>query len=332
MSARFNWYTTSIDNDTVTSIGGAQQHPSNPQFLIGEFLNRFSNAKENGLTIEEALAASGPQAAGLYNSYEEVYADIIALLPSDVQSVYNFRVEGTDEDDDRENISNPTPTRSFVAEGFELEIVGNITDSWRMFVNAAQQETVQSNIAKEQLVLANVIGDNLSTSNLRNLLDSPELGEPVTFTDRFVGGLLTPLISGTLAEGTVLTELREWRVNLGTNYLFSEGPLSGVGLGGALRWQSATSTGYPLELNELGLPVPILSRPFLGPEELNGDIWVSYGRKLFEDKIDWKIQLNVRNAFGDNDNIPVITNPDGKVAIFRNPLPTEIFLSNTFRF
>ena len=37
--------------------------------------------------------------------------------------------------------------------------------------------------------------------------------------------------------------------------------------------------------------------------------------------------MNVRNAFGDSDNIPVITNPDGRVAIFRNPLPTEVFLS-----
>jgi len=332
ISARFNWYTTSIDNDTVTSIGGAQQHPSNPQFLIGEYLNRFSNAKENGLTIEEALAASGPEAAGLYNSYEEVYADIIGLLPSEVQAVYNFRVEGTDADDDRENVSRPTPTRSFVADGFELDIVGNITENWRVFANAAQQETVQSNIAKEQLELANAIGDNLSASNLRNLLDSPELGEPVTFTDRYIGGLLTPLIAGTLAEGTVLTELREWRVNAGTNYSFGEGRFKGVGVGGALRWQSEASTGYPLEINELGLPVPVLSEPFQGPEELNGDLWISYGRKILDDKADWKIQLNIRNAFGDDSNIPVVTNPDGKVAIFRNPLPTEVFLSNTIRF
>ena len=49
-------------------------------------------------------------------------------------------------------------------------------------------------------------------------------------------------------------------------------------------------------------------------------------------KIDWKIQLNLRNAFGDSDPIPVVTNPDGNVAVLRNSLPQEIFLTNTFRF
>ena len=48
--------------------------------------------------------------------------------------------------------------------------------------------------------------------------------------------------------------------------------------------------------------------------------------------MDWKVQLNVRNAFGDDDYIPVLANPDGQVAVFRNRNPKEFFLTNTFSF
>ena len=38
------------------------------------------------------------------------------------------------------------------------------------------------------------------------------------------------------------------------------------------------------------------------------------------------------NAFGDDDDIPVKTNPDGQVSVIRIPNPQTIYLSNTFRF
>ncbi len=329
ISARFNWYTTRIDNDSA-DLGGLSR---NPQFIVSEFLRRWGQSASAGLTIDEALAVSGPEYVGLYSSHEEVYSDIIGLVPAEVQSVYNFRFENENAVDDRDLIAgDPTPTRSFVSEGFEVDIVGNLTDNWRLFANVAQQETIQSNIASEQLALANTIGENLRASNLKDLFDTPQLGEVITFTDRYNNNMFIPLLGGTLQEGTVSLELREWRVNVGTNYLFDDGLLSGVGIGGAVRWQSEVATGYPLVQNELGLPVPELSSPFYGPDELNGDLWASYGRKILDDKVDWKIQLNIRNVFGDDGNIPVVTNPDGQVAIFRNPLPREIYLSNTFKF
>jgi hypothetical protein len=72
----------------------------------------------------------------------------------------------------------------------------------------------------------------------------------------------------------------------------------------------------------------------MGPEELNGDAWLAYERpiRLGGRKINWKIQLNARNLVGGNDYIPVVTNPDGTVAVVRNPPTKEFFLTNTFRF
>ena len=135
-------------------------------------------------------------------------------------------------------------------------------------------------------------------------------------------------------DGTVSLEQRKERINLISTYSFlDDSRFKGVTVGGALRWQSAIATGYETEVND-GVVTPIVSRPFLGPEELNGDAWVSYERQLsLRDRpIDWKIQLNVRNLIGGDDYIPVVTNPDGTVAVVRNPPTREVFLTNSFSF
>jgi hypothetical protein len=80
-----------------------------------------------------------------------------------------------------------------------------------------------------------------------------------------------------------------------------------------------------------GILLPVLDKAFFGPDEWNVDLWASYSKPI-TDKIDWKIQLNVRNALGDDDMIPVVINPDGKVAVARNPNPMDVYISNTFRF
>ena len=124
---------------------------------------------------------------------------------------------------------------------------------------------------------------------------------------------------------------RRWRINLATNYDFREGKFKGVGLGGAWRYQSKVAAGYAAQVNEDDLVLPILNQPFYGPAETNFDLWASYSRKL-TDRLDWKIQLNVRNAFGDDDYIPVVINPDGRTAVVRNPNPTAVSLTNTLKF
>lgn len=97
-----------------------------------------------------------------------------------------------------------------------------------------------------------------------------------------------------------------------------------------MRWQDNVATGYEIEVVD-GLVIPQLDRPFLGPTETDFDLWFNYSRKITDD-VRWKIQLNVRNVFADNDYIPVFNNPDGSIAVVRNPNPQEIFLTNTISF
>jgi hypothetical protein len=327
VSLRFNWYKTDIKGDTANIDGTAR----NPQFHVQDWMRRLKEAENAGFTITQAVSVAGG-APGTFTSFQDAYSKFIALVPAEVQALYNFRIEGPNAVDDRVNVANPTATRDFVSRGMEVDAVANITRDWRVFLNVAKQETVQSNIGAEQLALANLIRTNLINSAFENMLDSPALGEQITYLQRFDINTFIPLLAATIKEGAKALEQRKWRVNAGTNYQFSRGRLKGLGIGGAVRWQDKAATGYPLVANAAGVPVADLGRPYWAPSTWNGDVWVSYRHKLFRDKIGWTIQLNVRNAVGDNDIIPVVTNPDGKLAVFRNPNPREVFLTNTFSF
>ena len=327
VSVRFNWYKTQLQNDSA-DIGGFAR---NPQYIIESWMHRLKESENAGISIAQAIVIARGQ-PGVFTSYADAYAKIVALVPSEIQGVYNFRIEGTNAVDDREKINNPTPTRAFVSRGLELDAVANLTGNWRLFANVAKQETLQSQIGIEQLTLANLIRSNLAKAPFRDMYDSPALGEANTYTQRFNNSLYIPLLGATVKDGAVALEQRKWRVNAGTNYQLSTGKLKGVGLGGAIRWQDRSATGYPLVSNSLGVAVPDLNRPYWGPSTWNGDVWVSYKRKLIRDRYQWSMQLNVRNALGDRDIIPVATNPDGRLAVFRNPNPREIFLTNTIGF
>ena len=134
-------------------------------------------------------------------------------------------------------------------------------------------------------------------------------------------------------DGTASQEQREWRVNLVTRYDFNEGFLKGFGVGTVLRYQDKVSAGYPNIWDDFGNAVPDVPNPFFGPDELNGDLFIRYRKKLSEN-IDWSIQFNARNLYRKNgdDDIPVTINPDGRVALIRIPNEQQFILSNTFRF
>jgi hypothetical protein len=61
------------------------------------------------------------------------------------------------------------------------------------------------------------------------------------------------------------------------------------------------------------------------------DLWVSYARPL-SSNINWKIQLNVFNAFGKNETVPLHRNPDGSIGLRGIREGVSWSLTNTLRF
>ena len=75
-----------------------------------------------------------------------------------------------------------------------------------------------------------------------------------------------------------------------------------------------------------------IANPYRGPAETNVDLWVGYGKKAIFRGVDWRVQLNVRNVFSDDELIPITTQPDGTPPGYRiGPIRT-FTLSNTFKF
>ncbi|MDA0350362.1 MAG: hypothetical protein O3C43_24390, partial [Verrucomicrobia bacterium] len=337
--ARLNWYETAATNANIsggTALG----------FFgwIGGFLGRWDTAAElHGrdmagfqAAVQEGIDELGPTGGDLNNpsfqSFGDVYNEIISWLPSEVQGIRNLTINPATGEINSDPNPGESATQDFVSEGFEIDLTANLTDNWRVFVNVAQQESVLSNIALPFREISGEILNNIRSSPIGKWTDSPTLGEGQSFESRFVAIVGAPLGAIAARDGQLAREMREWRVNAVTSYSFTEGALAGFTIGGGLRWQDENAIGYPNLLNSDGKVIPDLANPFLGPDQLNGDLWAGYERPIWDGKVNWKIQLNVRNAFGDDAPIPVVINPDGNIAVVRNSQPREVFLTNTFSF
>jgi len=132
-------------------------------------------------------------------------------------------------------------------------------------------------------------------------------------------------------EGADVPELRPWRFNLVSNYAFQEGLLKGSNIGISYRWQDKGVVGFPVITNSDGVHVYDVSNPYKGDTEDAVDLWVGYETDLTS-KIHWRVQLNVRNAFAEDELIPVTVQPDGSIGAMRIPEPRTITLTNTISF
>ncbi|MBT5816695.1 MAG: TonB-dependent receptor plug domain-containing protein [Opitutales bacterium] len=302
---------------------------------------RWGIVESDGAPFEETIANATdtrfPDAppAGTFNSYADVQSAIRSYLPRETEALINARFEPALPAPDAAFITDPivglTTTRSYISEGYEAELVGNPMKNWRLSLNVGQQETVTSKTAPVLAEVAVEAREGMMREGIWGLQIDPGNNSNPTFGSELNSKTFTPLARAQTKDGTVSLEQREWRVNIVNTYSFKEGAMKGFGLGGAWRYQSKTAAGYAAQVNEDDLVLPNLDRPFYGPAETNIDLWASYSRKL-TDRIGWKIQLNVRNAIGDDDYIPVVINPDGRTAVVRNPNPKAVSLTNTLRF
>lgn len=202
-----------------------------------------------------------------------------------------------------------TVTEDSVSKGWEIEMSAQPTKNWRLTLNASKSDAVRSNIGGEALnkLMGVIIKDMQGPAGQLHYwwgtADVPRAGAAL-YTQLNQTGV--DWASRKLLEGNAVPELREWRANLVSNYDVTTGFLTGVNYGGGIRYQSSVGIGYPPTGNPL-LPATYgydLANPYKGPAETNFDGWVGYSRKL-SSKINWHVQLNVRNAFKGNDLIPI---------------------------
>ena len=138
-------------------------------------------------------------------------------------------------------------------------------------------------------------------------------------------------------EGVTAADQRQYHASFLTNYRFSEGRLKGFSVGGSQRWESRAAIGFLGRVNDPVNAPGVLnfadpSKPVYDSGNYYTDLWVAYGRKIFGDKIGWKIQLNVNNVTEGGRLTPTAVNFDGKPWSYRIIDPRQFILTSTFTF
>jgi hypothetical protein len=237
---------------------------------------------------------------------------------------------------DNEWLNGLTDLEDIVAEGFEASVTWNPTRNWRMRINVARQETTASNIAPR---LKRFIEDDWLPWVIKygdmdwNKTLSTGTGDTSAVN---VNENLLKYFTVQSLDGFPSDEVREWRVNLVTNYSFREGRLKGWNIGCSMRYQSDMAIGYPLIYKEV-LPgstilVGDVDNPYRGEELTSFDMQVGYSKKIWNN-VNWQIQLNLRNLQNmDSDNLsPLQAQPDGSYAKVKWDPPFQWQLTSTFR-
>ena len=144
----------------------------------------------------------------------------------------------------------------------------------------------------------------------------------------WIQGVYDPYLVEVNSAGQSAPEVSPWRLNGITTYAFDHGPLKGFYVGGAARLEAGRIEGYHYSA---ALGTLDVTDPWRGPNDTHVDFWLGYTMKLRAD-LEWKVQLNVRNAGEKTRLVPSYYEPDGSLALARIQEGMGWELANTFSF
>ncbi|MEO5961541.1 MAG: TonB-dependent receptor plug domain-containing protein [Opitutaceae bacterium] len=225
--------------------------------------------------------------------------------------------------------SGPVMSVDTISKGTEIELYAQPTKNWNVAVNASKTFAsrvslapgIDSYIQAMTAFLAGPAGDLRLWGG----------GASNAMRVQWQNNILNPYNTFLAQRGTQAPEIAEWRFNTVSSYNFTTGRLKGVGIGGAYRYESPKILGYGIKLVRPGEYATDVSAPLKGKSDDHFDLWASYSRK-FSDKVKWRIQLNLRNAFEDTRLVPVTINPDNTVGFSRIQQGMTWTVTNAFEF
>lgn len=284
------------------------------QHFADEYGLALNTAAMRSATTDAEMYAAVPKyginADGNYDTVNGVGASNLGLQPA-----YNGLL--------RDFGSGPVASVDTTSKGVEFELTAQITPQWNLTVNASK--TNASRTAISPAIDAWITSYTQFLSGDAGLL---KLWGGDTFRKAWADNVLAPYSVLKSQLGLSAPEIPEWRANAITNYNFDRGFLKGTNVGLAYRWEDKRILGYRLNDTATALDV---SQPWYGPDDEHFDLWIGYGRKLTT-KINWRIQLNLRNVGEKAKLVPVNINPDGNIALSRIQDGMGWQVTNTFEF
>ncbi|HEY0966707.1 MAG TPA: TonB-dependent receptor plug domain-containing protein [Opitutaceae bacterium] len=242
------------------------------------------------------------------------------------------------------------------SKGTEIEMYYNPSRFWTIKATITQQEAVDSSISPNIQRYINERMPYWTTIRVPTGI-SPLTGTQLPNAGRLwweVGGVLNatgtnipqnfytvnvdaPYKLAVTNAGKPRPQTREWRANLTTNYklagMFGDHKwLKNVSVGGTARWEDEAIVGFLAGPADADGAVRQLdgNKPIYDKARAYADFMVNYNLKLFNNRVNARLQLNVRNVFESGRLQAVSYNPDGTAWNYRIIDPRQFILTATF--
>ena len=229
-----------------------------------------------------------------------------------------------------------------VSKGTEIELIANPTPNWRVSASFARNDAVESNMAASWF---GFIADRLPVwAKYKTSFVFPSTTQ--TINDLVVGNAINSWNFIKAQEGHSVAQMSRDRMNATARYGFSQGPAKGAFVGGSWRYRSPAVIGYGSKVakgSELSytegfigpndtLTINDLAKPISGRALSEFDGFLGYSRRIMQNKIGWRVQLNIRNLFDNVERRGQATTSTGEIAVFTIPEKRTFILTNTFSF
>jgi len=219
----------------------------------------------------------------------------------------------------------PNGTIDNTSKGWEVELNYRPIPNWNIQVNASKTDAFRENLGQPMLEFI-----AKQYQRLQGPAGDIRLwwGGDRTIRQYYEENIISAVEFQQESIGFQVPELRPWKASVISNYNFTGDNFKGFNIGGAFRYQDEQILGYGLKDDKSGLDV---EKPLYGDNETHFDLWLGYERAV-SDKVNWRIQLNVRNVGEDVGLTPISANPDGTYAAQRITEGMAWSVTNTFRF
>ena len=250
---------------------------------------------------------------------------LIAAAAASGMPVGGYTTSFSSQNNGQINGISPNGTIDNTSKGWEVELNYRPVPNWNIQVNASKTDAYRESLGQPMLDFI-----EKQWAKMQGPAGDIRLwwGGDFTLRRYYEDNIISAVEFQNESIGFQVPELRPWNASVITNYSFTGDKYKGFNIGGAFRYQDEQILGYGLKDDESGLSV---DKPIYGDVESHVDMWLGYEREL-TDKVNWRIQVNVRNVGEDVGLTPISANPDGTIAAQRITEGMAWSVTNTFRF
>ncbi|MEY2878230.1 MAG: hypothetical protein RLZZ15_610 [Verrucomicrobiota bacterium] len=222
---------------------------------------------------------------------------------------------------------------SRTSKGWELSLTARPTKNWRMVLNGSQR-------GKQTATDRGVFITQFLAEYLPIIKSHPEwqnLNVGGVTVARAVTDLETTLANFQKLESSPNSHFAaSWTLNTVQSYDF-DGVLKGFSAGATMNARGKAIAGFQVDDRPVN-PLIVPSKPYYAPAYANYGARLTYRRKVFQNRLDWTLQLNVKNVLDENTIYPlhIVDRRDGthrpSTAIYTLREPRTYQFTSTFRF